>query len=182
MGSLNWLDWVLAGVVILSILAAFWKGFVRELISLGAVVVGLVVAALRYRQAAVWFADLTRSYEVALGLAFLALFLAVLLLGALISLLVKRLIKGSGLQWADRLLGGVFGLVRGLVVACIILLVLTAFALKPAAVQRSVLAPYVMTGTVLLASAMPAELKAQFRVSLQNFRQALTRADQLIAK
>ena len=178
MGNWNWLDWVLASIVVISVLTAFLKGFVRELISLTAVVVGLIVGAWQYKRAALWFVDLTRSYEVALGLGFLALFLTVLLLGSLVSLLAKRLIKGSGLQGVDRLLGAVFGLARGLIVACIILLVLTAFSLKPVAVQRSVLAPYIMTGTTMLASAMPEELKAQFRISLHKFRQAVTQADQ----
>ena len=60
------------------------KGFVQELISLASVVIGLVVAAIGYTRAALWFEDLTKSHEIALGLGFLSLFLGTLMVGALV--------------------------------------------------------------------------------------------------
>ena len=53
----NWLDWTLVGVVLLSAFTAFLKGFIRELISLAALVAGLVVAAVGYQRASAWFED-----------------------------------------------------------------------------------------------------------------------------
>lgn len=182
MGAWNWLDWVLAAVVLASVLAALLKGIVRELIALASVVVGLVVAAIGYSRAALWFEDLTRSHEVALGLGFLVLFLGTLAVGALVSLLARKLVQTAGLQWFDRFLGGVFGLVRGVVVDCIVLMVLVAFSIKPEAVQRSLLAPYVATGARVIALAMPGELKAQFRAGFEKFRQALVQNDKKATK
>ena len=66
MGTWNWLDWVLAVIVVASVVAAILKGFVRELIALAALVAALGVAALGYPGASLWFDDLTRSHEVAL--------------------------------------------------------------------------------------------------------------------
>ena len=122
------------------------KGFVQELISLASVVIGLVVAAIGYARAAVWFDDLTKSHEIALGLGFLVLFLGTLLVGALVGIVARKLIKTAGIQWFDRFLGGVFGLVRGVLVDAILLMALLAFAIKPDAVRQSALAPYVTTG------------------------------------
>jgi len=177
MGTWNWLDWILAGVVLVSVVMAIVEGFIRELISLAAVVVGLVVAALGYPRAALWFEDLTRSHEVALGLGFLALFFGTLLVGALVSLLARKLVQKAGLQWFDRFLGGVFGLVRGVMVNCILLLAMVAFAIKPEAVRHSLLAPYVMTVARVIALAMPSELKAQFDAGFAKFREALIQSD-----
>lgn len=177
MGFGNWVDWTLAIVVAASVVAAVWKGFIRELIALASVLAGLVIAALGYRSAAIWFEDLTRSRVVALGVAFLALFLATLLVGVLVSILARRLIKTAGLQWFDRLLGGVFGLVRGLAVDCVLLMVLLAFGIKSEAVQASALAPYVVTGARVLVLAMPGEMKAQFGAGFEKFRQALIEND-----
>ncbi|MCX6376723.1 MAG: CvpA family protein [Armatimonadetes bacterium] len=109
MGTWNWLDWILAAVVVVSVVAAIMKGFVRELISLASVLAGLVIAALGYQRAALWFDDLTRSHNVALGLGFLVLFVGTLLVGALVSGLARKLIQKAGLQSFDRFLGGVFG-------------------------------------------------------------------------
>ncbi len=177
MGAWNWLDSILAIVVLISVATAAVKGFIRELISLAALVTGVVVAALGYERAAFWFEDLTRSHEVALGAGFLALFLGTLLLGALVSALAKKLIKTAGLQSADRLLGGAFGLVRGLLVDCVLLMALVAFSIKPETVQESLLAPYVTTGARAMVWLMPGSLKAQFRGGFEKFRQALISRD-----
>ncbi|MFB3923327.1 MAG: CvpA family protein [Terriglobia bacterium] len=182
MGGWNWLDWVLAGTVIASVVAALLKGFVRELIALAALVAAVVVAALGYTRAGLWFEDLTRSHEVALGMGFLSLFVGTLILGALVSALAKRLIKTAGLQWFDRFLGAIFGLVRGMAIDCILLISLLAFNLKPEAVQRSLLAPYVSAGARVLVWMMPGDLKAEFQAGYERFHQALIETDKKATK
>jgi len=182
MGAWNWLDWAFAAIVALSVIAAISKGFIRELISLASLVAAIVVAALAYPRAALWFEDLTKSHEIALGLGFLTLFLGVLLLGGLVSLLARKLIKTAGIEWFDRFLGAVFGLVRGVLVDCILLLVLLAFAIKPGAVERSSLAPYVTTGAHIISMAMPTSLKAQFRQGLEKFKESLIEKDKKALK
>ena len=177
MGGWNWLDWVLIGIMAASVLAAAWRGFVHELISLASVVAGLVVAALGYRQAATWFEDLTKSHEVALAAGFLELFLGTLIVGGLIAYLARRLIKTTGLQWFDRFLGAAFGLVRGVIVNSILLMVMVAFAVKPEVVQRSVFSPYVATGARVLVLAMSSGLQEQFRAGFDRFQQTLRQAD-----
>jgi len=177
MGIWNWLDWILAIVLAASLVGAILKGFVRELISLAAVLAGLVIAALGYTYAAVWFEDLTRSHEVALGVGFLGLFVAVLIVGLLVSILARKLIKAAGLLWFDRFLGGVFGLVRGVAVDCIILMVMVAFSIKMEAIQRSLLAPYVVTGARVIALAMPRGLRAQFDAGFGRLREAIIQSD-----
>jgi membrane protein required for colicin V production len=178
----NWLDGVVAGIVAFSVLTAALKGFVRELIALAAVVAGLVIAALGYQRASIWFDDLTRSHEVALGLGFLALFVAVLVLGALVSALAKKLIQRAGVQWFDRFLGGVFGLVRGVIIASILLMTMLAFGMKPQAVESSTFAPYVATGARVIVSMMPRDLKAQFKEGFEKFRQVLADKDKKAIK
>src|ERR1700682_5617534 len=111
-------------VVVLSILAAAIKGFVRELFSLASVVAALAIAAVGYTKAAGWFDDLTRSHEVALAVGFLTLFVCTLIVGSLVSLLARKLVKTAGLQSFDRILGAIFGIIRGIAVDCVLLLVL----------------------------------------------------------
>jgi len=173
----NWLDCILAAIVVASVITAMMKGFVQELISLASVVIGLVVAAIGYSRAALWFDDLTKSHEVALGLGFLVLFLGTLLVGTLVGLLARKLIKTAGIQWFDRFLGGIFGLVRGVLVDAILLMALLAFAIKPDAVRQSALAPYVTTGARVIALVMPGNLRAQFHLGFEKFRDALIQND-----
>ena len=59
---------------------------------------------------------------VRLAIAFAALFFATLLLGSLINLLLTQLLNKTGLTVSDRLLGLVFGVIRGAVFVCILVI------------------------------------------------------------
>jgi membrane protein required for colicin V production len=173
MGAWNWLDWILAIIIVVSIITAIGKGLVRELISLAALVVGIIVASLEYTRAAYWFQDLTKSQEIALAAGFLTIFALVLIGGAVVSLLARFLIRQAGIEWFDRFLGGIFGLIRGIIIDSIVLMVLMAFAVKPQAVQKSQLAPYVSTGARAMAYLMPHSLRNSFNEDFQKFRKAI---------
>jgi membrane protein required for colicin V production len=182
MGAWNWLDWTFAAIVVGSVIFALMKGFIRELISLAALVAALVVASLAYPRAALWYEDLTKSHDVALGLGFLTLFVAVLIVGGFVQLLARKLIKSAGIEWFDRFLGVVFGLLRGVLVDCVLLLVLVAFAIKPGAVHQSSLAPYVTTGARFISLAMPTNLRAQFRLGFERLKETLSQNDKKAMK
>ena len=72
------------------------------------------------------------------GWDFWQFFWGTLLVGAFVSFIVRKFLQTVGLQWFDRILGGVFGLLRGVLVDAVILMVLVAFAIKPEAVRGSV--------------------------------------------
>lgn len=182
MGAWNWLDWTFAVIVAISVIGAITRGFFRELISLASLLIAVVVAATAYPRAALWFEDLTKSHDVALGLGFLVLFLGILLLGSFVSLLVRKLVKTAGIEWFDRFLGAVFGLAVGVVVDCVLLFVLVSFALKPAAVQQSSLAPYITAGARVISLAMPANLRAQFHLGFEKFRETVIQNDKKVIK
>jgi membrane protein required for colicin V production len=182
MGTWNWLDWVLTVIVAASTAAAVVKGFIRELISLATLVAALVIAALGYARAAVWFEDLTKSHTIALGVGFLVLFLGTMAVGAVAAVTAKKLIQSAGLQAFDRFLGGLFGLVRGVAIDCVLLMAMLAFSLKGEAVQQSVLAPFVTAGARVVVLAMPHDLKAQFQDGFEKFHQALIEHDKKTGK
>ena len=62
--------------------------------------------------------------SVRLLLGYAICFIAVLIAGAIVSFLMRKLIAGSGLSGSDRLLGMVFGLMRGLALVTLIVLLL----------------------------------------------------------
>lgn len=173
MGAWNWLDWILVIILVASIIPAIKRGFVRELISLASVIVALIIAALEYPRAAAWFQDLTKSREVAMAAGFLSIFVAILVAGAAISFLARLLIKTAGVEWFDRFLGGIFGLIRGVIIDSIVLMILMAFAIKSQAVSRSQLAPYISTGARAIAFMMPQTLRDDFRSGFEKFRQTI---------
>jgi membrane protein required for colicin V production len=110
-------DYILAATVLLSVLFGVARGFLRESVALLGWLVGLWLA---WRYAYLlepflggYLAGTELQEWVARGLVLLAVVTASWMLGALLSYLVQR----SGLTLGvDRLLGGLFGLVRGAVI------------------------------------------------------------------
>ncbi len=178
----NWVDWLLAIIIVISVVLAVKKGFIRELISLAAVVVGLIVAAIEYGRAAVWFEDLTKSHQIALACGFLSIFILILIAGAIASLLARLLVKTAGVEWFDRFMGAVFGLIRGVIVDSVLLMILMAFSIKPTAVSQSQLAPYVSAGARAIAVVMPKDLKDDFRAGFTKFRQDVIQETKGVSK
>ena len=178
----NWLDYILAAIAVASVVAAMMKGIVQAVISLASVVIGLVIAAMGYTRAALWFEDLTKSHEIALGLGFLVLFVGTLMAGALVGLLARKFVKTAGVEWFDRFLGGIFGLVCGVLIDAVLLMAMLAFAIKPDAVRQAALTPFVTTGARIIALVMPGNLRAQFHLGFEKFREALIQQDKGAAK
>jgi membrane protein required for colicin V production len=122
-------DFVVIGIIGLSTVFAFARGFVRVVVSLAAWVVALV-AAFQYDDVlAAWlpaFGDAPRVRYIA---AFVLIVVIVLLVGALLGWLLSRLVRAVGLGFVDRTLGAVLGLARGLLIVVIGVLIagLTTF-------------------------------------------------------
>lgn len=109
-------DFVLLGVLLLSVLLGLFRGLIREVVSLAAWVVAALVAWLGSEPAGAWLLPWTGSPQLARVLAAAALFLGVLLLGGLVTGVLRGLITAVGLGTVDRLLGLLFGALRGLLV------------------------------------------------------------------
>jgi len=122
-------DFVVIGIIGLSTVFAFARGFVRVVISLMAWVVALV-AAFQYADAlAAWLPALGDAPRVRYIGAFVLIIVVVLLVGALLGWLLSRLVRAVGLGFLDRSLGAVLGLARGLLIVVIGVLIagLTTF-------------------------------------------------------
>src|SRR5262249_28622010 len=125
-------DFLVIGIVGLSTLAAFLRGFVRVAASLVAWVFG-ILAALRFSDA---FGAMLPSFGEAPAtryvVAFVIILLAVLLVGALVGFVLSRAVRAIGLGFLDRFLGAILGLARGLVITVLLVLLagLTALPAK----------------------------------------------------
>jgi membrane protein required for colicin V production len=128
---MNSLDWMLLAPLLVSGLLGVWRGVVREVMSVLAWVTGVLLAG---RFAADLAHMLPLSGDVLPhALAWVLILLLVLILAGLLARLLKQLLSVAGLGLADRLLGGVFGLVRGAMVLMLIVLLvgLTPFKKYP---------------------------------------------------
>ena len=167
----TFIDFLFIVIILVSTGFALKKGLAREIISLVALLGGFILASFYYGTVARWFADLTRTPAVADLIGFLVIFLATILIGAIAAFLVNRFIKMTSLEWVDRLMGGVFGFLRGWAVASILALALIAFPVRQDTLARSVFAPYLLAGARAAVLLVPQHLKLKFNEEYQKILQ-----------
>jgi membrane protein required for colicin V production len=127
------LDYVVLTIVGLSILLSVIRGLVREVLALLAWAVGFIAASLLAADLAALLPPEIPGEQLRLLAGFAGVFLAVMLLMSLLAILVSKLVKSAGLGVEDRVLGGVFGLARGMLVVMVLTLLagLTSLPRQP---------------------------------------------------
>ena len=161
MMGLSALDWLIVLVVLLSTLQALSEGFFHEFFALAGVVAGYLIAAWEYPRAASWYAHYVNSQWTAEIAGFFTIFVIVGVLAGLLGRLARWAVKGIGMRWFDRILGGAFGFIRGIAVSAVIVLALAAFA-PQWGLPQSRFAPMLLTTSRGLIWAAPAELRQRF--------------------
>lgn len=110
------LDWIVILILALSVIRSLMRGLVEEIFSLGA----WIAAFLAGKWGAAVVGPLLPMGTQSESLRYFAGFVVVFLVMMIIVMLLGRLVKGAvgavGLGGADRLVGGVFGVLRGLVI------------------------------------------------------------------
>jgi membrane protein required for colicin V production len=120
---MDYADYVVLGIIAISILVGAIRGFVKEAFSLAVWAAAFLVAFQYSGALALQLENHIDLPSARTSLAFAGLFLGVLLVGGLITYLVGKLVEKTGLNGTDRLLGGVFGGVRGLALVLALMLV-----------------------------------------------------------
>lgn len=115
-------DYILLGIIGMSTLIGIWRGFLREFISLATFIAAFVIAYFFAADVAIFLEPYISVPSVRAIISFGGLFLITLFLGGLINLLVSQVIKHTGLSGTDRLVGLIFGAVRGAVLVGLLLL------------------------------------------------------------
>lgn len=116
-------DYIVIAIVAASVLLGLWRGVVGEIIA-------LVAWVLAFFSARWWGAEVANSVLTAIAdpvlrlvAAWVLIFVVVLMLMALFRLAVHGLLKALGLSLTDRLLGMIFGVLRGLVIVLVLVAV-----------------------------------------------------------
>ncbi len=168
---MNWLDYVLLAIILVTVVMGIVKGLIRQVIGLVAVIAGLVLAVVYYDQTSHVFMTFVKNQLVSNFLGFLLIFFIVLAAGAILGHLLTKAMVGP-LAFANRLFGAVFGLVKAVLICGILVFALVSFDMARPAIETSVLAPACLGITRAVVNLVPKDLRTRFNESYQRIRES----------
>ena len=124
-------DFAVMAILLVSLSLGLWRGLVYEALSLAGWPVAFVLSRLLAGEIAPMLPLMQEAARIALAHA--VVFIAALAAWAILVRLFAKLVRAIGLGWLDRVLGGLFGALRGVLVvlALVWLAGLTAIPEQP---------------------------------------------------
>jgi membrane protein required for colicin V production len=169
---MNGADWIIIAAIAVSIAMAASQGFFFEMISVAGVVLGYLLASWQYPYLGDWLGSYVKSVWIGEVTGFFVIFLLVVIAAGVIARLSRWAMKEAGLSWFDRLLGAVFGVLRGGLMVAVLLVGLTSFVPASRWLTGSELAPYFLVVGRAAIWVAPSELRARFYQGLDILRNA----------
>lgn len=152
-------DYAVLVVTGTSMLLGLWRGVISELLALGGWVLAFVAARAGADDGAVLLVTVIADPALRLAAAMIVIFVVVLLIVAVIRYLVRKMVQAVGLGFLDRLMGAVFGVLRGVLVVLVAVMLGGLTALPKQDWWRSaILAPSLETAVVAVKPRLPADL------------------------
>ena len=140
---MNWTDYLFIGLLVFSGIAGLMRGLLREVISLISWVAALWIAWTFSASLEPYLGGALKDAAVRPWAARAIIFVAVLLVGAAIGALLGHFVRLTVFSGIDRMLGMLFGLLRGVVVLGVLAMLAHAVRLHEEPWYRSsLLVPY----------------------------------------
>jgi membrane protein required for colicin V production len=181
---MNLLDLAILIIVVLIAVRGFYRGIIQEAATLIGIIVSFFLASYYYNELARFLHGYIRDYLVVLYFfSFLLLFALSLFLFRVFGLLINKMVHLTFFGWADRVLGGFFGLIKGGVLVFFLVTLLTLLLPKQnSLLNRSRLFPWVISLTDQITLLIPGKITEDFNRKKRELRDYWEEKQQSIKK
>lgn len=131
MDNFSIIDGVILGILALSVVTGLVRGFVKELIALCVWVIAIWLGITYADTAGIYLKKYINDEAARHAAGFVIILLLTVITGSLFNALLGFILKNTGLSGTDRLLGMVFGFVRGVFIVSLIILAVKVTDLMP---------------------------------------------------
>jgi membrane protein required for colicin V production len=170
---MNLLDYLLVAILGYCLVRGIFRGLVKELSSIIGVLGGFYAAYTYYPQMAKPLGHWIENTGYLNILSFLILFVGIYLVVSITGVMIKHLMNIVFLGWVDRIGGALFGAVKGFLITTVVILILTTFLPKNAAILRqSLVSQYMIHFSATLVKVAPKEMKHRFGEKMYELRQS----------
>lgn len=123
-------DGCVIALVLLSVVVGIFRGFVREVLGLAGLALSVLIAWRFGVLLAPYLTMISTLLSVRVMAATVILFILSMIICTLLAYVIGRLVRGAGLGLADRILGGTFGVLRGVLIAALLVMLAAMTPLK----------------------------------------------------
>ncbi|MFA5309157.1 MAG: CvpA family protein [Dehalococcoidales bacterium] len=148
---MNWLDYVLLVIFVISVFMGLRAGIIKVLFTLAGGIIGVVLAGRFAASLGSRFSD----SSVAKIVAFIVILIIVMALALLLAFVIKKIASVVLLGWVDRLGGAVFGLVLGAIFCGAIVTMWISFRGSSSAVTDSAISQFLVDKFPLVLGLLP---------------------------
>ncbi|MDJ0828503.1 MAG: CvpA family protein [Desulfobacterales bacterium] len=166
-------DIVIITVLLYCLIRGFFRGLTKEISSIIGVLAGFYAAYSYYSLVAKPLARWITNIAYLNILSFLLVFIVVFITISILGVIIKYLLNIAYLGWVDRGFGAGFGLIKGILIAAVLFIILTAFLPRGAPViEKSRFSPHLMVISEKLVKVVSQDMKKEFFLKLEDLKKA----------
>lgn len=161
---MNLLDISILIVITLTTIRGIFKGIIQGAATILGIIASFFLASFYYKTLALWLTGFFPNHKIVLLIfCFVLIFILGMFLVHLLAIITRGAIRLALLGWLDRLLGGLFGLIKGAVLVFFLVTTLMLFYPQSSPIVKdSRFFPSILTLTEKITFLIPDKIKEDF--------------------
>lgn len=160
--SFPWFDLLFLLIILYTLVMGFFKGFVKETISIVFLILGLVVAFSNWMKISNFLRPFLKIELVCDFLSFLLILIGFMIAGTFIAFILKKIFIRGPIKFIDRIAGLIFGGIKGVFIVLVMIILIIAFLPKINLLEKSTIAFYSLDITDSLAKLFPQKIYEKY--------------------